>query len=66
MKLRFLMSHHRKNSVRDRVIGKKWIYLESNTLQIESGPSQKGRGLERNILYRDVSEGESSLEIWCD
>ena len=37
------MSHHRKNSVRDRVIGKKWIYLESNTLQIESGPSQKGR-----------------------
>ena len=23
MKLRFLMSHHRKNSVRDKVIGKK-------------------------------------------
>lgn len=32
MKLRFLMSHHRKNSVRDKVIGKKWIYLERNTL----------------------------------
>ena len=32
MKLRFLMSHHRKNSVIDKVIGKKWIYLERNTL----------------------------------
>ena len=31
MKLRFLMSHRRKNSVRDKVIGKKWIYLERNT-----------------------------------
>ena len=32
MKLRFLMSQHRKNSVRDKVIGKKWIYLYRNTL----------------------------------
>ena len=31
MNLRFLMSHHRKNSVR-QVIGKKWIYTERNTL----------------------------------
>ena len=31
LKLRFLMSHHRKNSVRDKVIGKKWIYLEKYT-----------------------------------
>ena len=29
MKLRFLMSHHRKNSVRDKVIGKEWIYSDS-------------------------------------
>ena len=29
---RFLMSHHRKNSMRDRVIGKKRIYLERNIL----------------------------------
>ena len=29
MKLRFLVSHHRKNSVRDKVIGKKWIYPDS-------------------------------------
>ena len=32
MKLRFLMSHHIKNSVRDKVTGKKWIYLERNPL----------------------------------
>ena len=36
MKLRFLMSHRRKNSVRDKVIGKKWIYLERNTLHRQS------------------------------
>ena len=41
MKLRFLTSHHRKNSVRDKVIGKKWIYLERNTPQTKCGPSQK-------------------------
>ena len=35
-KLRFLMSHHRKNSVGDKVIGKKWIYLERNTLHRQS------------------------------
>ena len=32
MKLRFLISHHWKNSVKDKMIGKKWIYLERNTL----------------------------------
>ena len=32
MKLGFLMSYHRKNSVRDKVIGKKWIYSERDTL----------------------------------
>ena len=31
IKLRFLMSHRRKNSLRDKMIGKKWIYLERNT-----------------------------------
>ena len=35
MKLRFLMSHRGKNSVRDKVIGKKWIYSERNTLHIQ-------------------------------
>jgi len=32
MKLRFLMSHRRKNSVGNKPIGKKWIYLKRNTL----------------------------------
>ena len=36
MKFRFLMSHRRKNSVRDKVIGKKGIYLERNTLHTQS------------------------------
>ena len=31
MKLRFFTSCHRKISVRDKVIGKKWIYLERYT-----------------------------------
>ena len=36
MKLRFLLSHRRKNSVRGKMIGKKWIYLERNTLHRQS------------------------------
>ena len=52
MKLRFLMPHHRKNSVRNKVIGKKWIYSDS----------------ERNALYRHggaIKEGEYSCKMWC-
>ena len=50
MKLRFLISHHRKNSLRDKEIGKKWIYLERNTFhrqglwalsKSESGPKTR-------------------------
>ena len=38
----FWLSHHRKNSVRDKVIAEKWIYLERNTFhRQECGPSQK-------------------------
>ena len=44
MKLRFLISHHRKNSLRGKEIGKEWIYLEKNTLNTECGLSQKVRG----------------------
>ena len=42
MKLRFLMFHCRKNSVRDKVIGK-WIYSESerSTHSTESGLLQR-------------------------
>ena len=39
MKLGFLMSNCRKNSVRDKVIGKKWVYSERNTLHKQYGPS---------------------------
>ena len=51
MKLRFLMSHCRKNSVRDKVIGKKWIYsdIESSTLQ----------------RVWAIAEGKLGHEIWC-
>ena len=36
MKLKIWMSHGRKNSVRDKVIGKEWIYLKRNTLHGQS------------------------------
>ena len=32
MKFRFFMAHHRKNSLRDEVVAKKWINLEKHTL----------------------------------
>ena len=50
MKLRFLMSHRRKNSVRDKVIGKKWIYSDS----------------ERSTLHRVwvLAEGKWGCERW--
>lgn len=35
------VSHHRENFGRDKVIGRKWIYLEQHTPQIEWEPSQK-------------------------
>ena len=44
MKLRFLMSHCRKNSVRDKVMGKKWIYLERNTLHSVWAISEDEKG----------------------
>ena len=46
LRLRFLMSHHRKNSVRDKVIDNKWIYLERNTLHRGWALSEGKRGLE--------------------
>ena len=52
MKLRFLMCHHRKNSVKDKVTGKKWIYLERNTLHRVWTISEGKSGLGRNTLDR--------------
>ena len=67
MKLRFSTSHGRKNSVRDKVIGKKWIYLERNTLRTERGPSQKERAALGETLHRQsvgISEGEKGTRVW--
>ena len=33
MTLRFLMSHCRNNTLRDKVIDERWVYLERNTLR---------------------------------
>ena len=64
MKLRFSMSHHRKNSVRDKVTGKKQIYLERNTDKVTG---KKRIYLERNTLHRvwAISGGEGSLMVCC-
>ena len=47
------MSHHRKNSVRDRVIGKKWIYsdLERSTLHRQYVGHHRGCVLPRNVEW---------------
>ena len=46
MKLRCLMSYHRKNPVRDKEIGKKWICLERSTPHRQSvGPRRGWVGL---------------------
>ena len=44
MKLRFLIFHHGKNSVRDKVMSKKWIYSDSerSTLHRKSVGHRKG------------------------
>ena len=50
IKLRFLMSQHRKNSVRDNVIDKKWAYSDS----------------EGNTLHRvwAIAEDEGGYKKW--
>ena len=53
MKLRFLMFHCRKNSVRDKVIGKKWIYslTERSTLHKQSADHSRGRVWPQNMVW---------------
>ena len=51
MKLRFLMPHHRKNSVRDKVIGKKGF------IQIQREAHSTDR-------VWAITEGEYSREMW--
>ena len=48
------MSHRRKNSVRDKVIGKKWIYTERYTLHRQSvghlRRREKHQGMEFSVF----------------
>ena len=50
MKLRFLMSHRRKYSVRDKVIGKEWVYLQRDTLQRQTVGHLKGWSESRSVV----------------
>ena len=53
MKLRFLMSHHRKDSVRNKVMGNKWIYSDSerSTLHIQSVGHCRRQVWPRNVMW---------------
>ena len=69
------MIHPRKNSVRDKVIGKKWIYLKRSTLHRGFPGGSEGKECARNagdlglILELGRSSGEgnathSSILAW--
>ena len=51
LRLRFFVSQHRKNSVRDKVMGKKLIYLERNTIHRIWAILEGKRGL---VLFSDA------------
>ena len=69
MKLRFLMSPCRKNSVRDKVIGKKWIYLKRYTFHRQNVVHLKRREWhwEKHSTDRmwTISEGERPRNMGC-
>ena len=53
LKITFLMFHHRKNSVRDKAIGKEWIYSEKYTFHRQNVICLKGEnGRGGNTLCR--------------
>ena len=69
------MIHPRKNTVRDKVIGKKWIYLKRSTLHRGFPGGSEGKECARNagdlglILELGRSSGEgnathSSILAW--
>ena len=51
MQLRSLMSHCRKNLVGDKVIGKKWISVERNTLYRQSVGHLRRRAWPRDVVW---------------
>ena len=53
MKLRPLMTHGRKNSVRDKVIGKKWIYSDT----------ERSTHTAQTRVWA-IAEGECSHKMW--
>ena len=56
MKLRLLMSYHRKNSVRGKVIAK-WVYLEKNILHRQSMShlrSERPQNMESLVFMEDI------------
>ena len=64
MKLRFLMSHHRKNSVRDKVIGK-WIYSDTERSSCtECGPWQGVNAVVRCSLVSFIGWVVSHANEW--
>ena len=69
MTLKFLMSHCRQKLVRNKVIGKKWIYLERNTLHrvwaiLEGTSSLGGNTLHRQRVWA-VAKDQWDLKMWC-
>ena len=53
MKLRLLMPHHRMNSVREKVVGEKWIYSDSerSTLHTQRVGHRRGRARPQNVVW---------------
>ena len=67
MMLRFFMSCHRKNSVRDKVIGKKWISLERYTFHRQNAVvSGSQSSLGRNTPQTECGPSQKARgpEIW--
>ena len=51
IKPRLLITHHRKNSVRDKVIGKKYNYLEKYTGGKSVGHLRRCEALKYGVVY---------------
>ena len=68
MKLSFFKSHHRKNSVRDKVIDKKWIYLERYTFHRQNAVYLKTQEppWEKHTLQTECGSSQEAKvpEIW--
>ena len=48
------MSHWGKNSVKDKVIAKKWIYLERNSADRVGSSQRASAALEAHSTYKSV------------